>query len=311
MGWAIIVPLLAVAAARVVAWDSRSTLVALNALTPFLFLPAWPVAVVAGLSRRWPLLGAAVVVVVAHAAFVAPELAAREPVPAVPREVRHLRLFNANVLFLNPDVTGIAREIAAAAPDVVFLQESTPALAAVIEAAGALDELPHRVAVARTDPAAALLASRFPLLDHDVVEVGGGPVLIRATVDAGWGPIRLYAVHTPAPVGDGRRRWAEALRMVAYEVRQERLPVVVAGDFNATWSHRAFRELLDAGLTDGAAARGRPFQLTWPRDRHLLPPMVRIDHVLTGPGLAVTAIRTGRGEGSDHRPVVADIAPTR
>jgi endonuclease/exonuclease/phosphatase (EEP) superfamily protein YafD len=309
VGWAVVVPLLGVAAARVVAWDSHSTLVALNALTPFLFLPAWPVAVVAGLSRRWALLGIAVVVVIAHAAFVAPELAAREPLPAVPREVRHLRLFNANVLFVNPDVTGIAREIAAAAPDVVFLQEATPALAAAVEATGVLDELPHRVAVARTDPAAALLASRFPLLDHDIMKIGG-QVLIRATLDPGWGPLRLYAVHTPSPVGAGRRPWAEALRAVAREVRKERLPVVVAGDFNATWNHRAFRQLLDTGLTDGAAARGRPFQLTWPRDRRLLPPLVRIDHVLTGPGLAVTAIRTGRGEGSDHRPVVADIAPT-
>jgi endonuclease/exonuclease/phosphatase (EEP) superfamily protein YafD len=309
VGWAVVVPLLGVAAARVVAWDSHSTLVALNALTPFLFLPAWPVAVVAGLSRRWALLGGAVVVVIAHAAFVAPELAAREPLPAVPREVRHLRLFNANVLFVNPDVTGIAREIAAAAPDVVFLQEATPALAAAVEATGVLDELPHRVAVARTDPAAALLASRFPLLDHDIMKIGG-QVLIRATLDPGWGPLRLYAVHTPSPVGAGRRPWAEALRAVAREVRKERLPVVVAGDFNATWNHRAFRQLLDTGLTDGAAARGRPFQLTWPRDRRLLPPLVRIDHVLTGPGLAVTAIRTGRGEGSDHRPVVADIAPT-
>jgi endonuclease/exonuclease/phosphatase (EEP) superfamily protein YafD len=309
VGWAVVVPLLGVAAARVVAWDSHSTLVALNALTPFLFLPAWPVAVVAGLSRRWALLGIAVVVVIAHAAFMAPELAAREPLPAVPREVRHLRLFNANVLFVNPDVTGIAREIAAAAPDVVFLQEATPALAAAVEATGVLDELPHRVAVARTDPAAALLASRFPLLDHDIMKIGG-QVLIRATLDPGWGPLRLYAVHTPSPVGAGRRPWAEALRAVAREVRKERLPVVVAGDFNATWNHRAFRQLLDTGLTDGAAARGRPFQLTWPRDRRLLPPLVRIDHVLTGPGLAVTAIRTGRGEGSDHRPVVADIAPT-
>ena len=36
-----------------------------------------------------------------------------------------------------------------------------------------------------------------------------------------------------------------------------------------------------------------------------------IDHVLTSEGLTVTGLRTGRGAGSDHRPLVADVARTR
>jgi endonuclease/exonuclease/phosphatase (EEP) superfamily protein YafD len=82
----------------------------------------------------------------------------------------------------------------------------------------------------------------------------------------------------------------------------------VSGDFNATWGHRAFRRLLDAGLVDAVAARGRPYQMTWPRDRRFVPPLTRIDHVLTRGPLAVTSIRTGDGRGSDHRPLVADVA---
>jgi endonuclease/exonuclease/phosphatase (EEP) superfamily protein YafD len=35
---------------------------------------------------------------------------------------------------------------------------------------------------------------------------------------------------------------------------------------------------------------------------------VRIDHVLTGPGVAVTTIRTDVGPGSDHRDLMATIA---
>jgi len=38
VGWTVVAPLLAVSGARFVAWDSRSTLVGLNALTPLLFL---------------------------------------------------------------------------------------------------------------------------------------------------------------------------------------------------------------------------------------------------------------------------------
>jgi endonuclease/exonuclease/phosphatase (EEP) superfamily protein YafD len=299
-----------VAAARVVAWDANSPLVVLNALTPFLFLPAWPVAVAAGLARRWALCATAVAVVAAHVALLAPELAARTPVPAVTND-RAVRLFNANVYAGNDQAGGIAREILDSRPDVVFLQEATPAIVDTIDGAGALVELPHRIAVARTDPFAALMAARWPLLDHDVVEVGGRPVLLRATVETEAGPLRLYAVHVVAPLGRAREPSARELRRITELAREERLPILMAGDFNTTWGHRSFRRVLDAGFTDAAAAGGRPFQMTWPRDRRLLPPFTRIDHVLTTPGLAVIALHPGEGAGSDHKPLVADVARTR
>jgi endonuclease/exonuclease/phosphatase (EEP) superfamily protein YafD len=298
-----------VAVARVVAWDGRSLLVAVNALTPFLFLPAWPVAVGAGLGRRWPLFATAVVVALAHVAFVAPELAARSPLPAAAPGVRAIRLFNANVFFENDRPGGIAEELRSSRPDVVFLQESTPAIVAAIDATGALEELPYRIAAPNNDPSGGLLAARWPLLDPEVVELEGRPVLLRATVDTEGGPLRLYAVHTVAPFGGGRGPWMAQMRSITDAVRAERLPVLMAGDFNATWSHQGFGRLLDAGLTDAAAARGRPFQMTW-RQKGLLPPLTRIDHVLTTQGLAVVAIRTGEGRGSDHRPIVADIVRT-
>jgi len=48
--------------------------------------------------------------------------------------------------------------------------------------------------------------------------------------------------------------------------------------------------------------------MTGPGSIAILPPVTRLDHVLTRNGLDVTRIRTGRGRGSDHRPLVADIA---
>ena len=298
-----------VVVARVVAWDAHSVLVALNALTPFLFLPAWPVAVGAGLGRRWALCGTALAVAVTHVLFLAPELAARTPVPAAVPGVRAVRLFNANVYAWNDQPGGIAEEIRASRPDVVFLQESTPAIVEAIDATGALEELPHRLAVPRSDPFGGLVAARWPLLDEEVVEVDGRPVLLRATVETEGGPLRLYAVHVVAPFGGGREPWINEMRRITDAVRAEQLPVLMAGDFNATWGHRAMRRLLDAGLVDAAAARGRPFQMTW-RQGRLLPPLTRIDRVLTTDGLAVVAIRTGDGRGSDHRPIVADVVRT-
>jgi endonuclease/exonuclease/phosphatase (EEP) superfamily protein YafD len=309
LGWAIVVPLLLVAVARVVAWDARSVLIAVNALTPFVFLPAWPVAVGAGVARRWALVGAASVVALAQVALVVPELAARSAVPAAVPGVRAVRLFTANVYAWNDRPGGIAEEIRASRPDVVFLQESTPAIVDAMDASGALEDLPYRLAVSRNDPFGGLVAARWPLLDHEVVEIDGRPVLLRATVETEGGPLRLYAVHVVAPFGGGRGSWMNEVRAITDAVRTERLPILMAGDFNATWGNRAFRRLLDAGLTDAAAARGRPFQMTW-RQGGRVPPLTRIDHVLTTDGLAVVAIRTGEGRGSDHRPIVADIVRT-
>ena len=303
-----VVPLLAVAAARVAAWDARAVLVGLNAVTPVLFLPAWVVAAAAGVTRRWALLGGAGAVAVAHVAFLAPELAARVPLPDLPPDAFHLRLLSANVYAGNEDPARYVEEIRRSGADVVFLQEATPTFLAALDRSGAVGELPHRVVVTRTDPFAAAVVSRWPLLAQDVVEMDGRPILVRATVDIGGVPVRLYAVHVVAPFGGNRAAWIRELRAVAEAVRAEAGPVLVAGDFNATWGNREFRRLLDAGLTDGAAARGRPFQMTWPRDRRLVPPLARIDHVLTTAGLTVTAIWTGPGRGSDHRPLMAVVA---
>jgi endonuclease/exonuclease/phosphatase (EEP) superfamily protein YafD len=308
LGWLVLAPLGGVALARLVAWDARSVLIGLNAVTPVVFLPAWAVAVLAGAFRRWALLAGAGVLVVVHAALVLPELRAAEGIPQTAFAAPRIRLFDANVFVDNTDVAGYVDEIEGSRPDVVVLQEATPAFVAGLDAAGALDALPYRRVVTRTDPSAALVASRFPLTADDVVEVEGRPVLMRATMAVEGHPIRLFAVHAVAPVGGGRHEWTADLAAVGRAVAAEPGPVLVAGDFNATWGNRSFRRLLDRGLTDAAAARGDAWQMTWPRNRHLLPPVARIDHVLTRGPLVVTHIGTGTGHGSDHRPLVAEVA---
>jgi len=307
-GWLVLAPLSAVALARVVTWDSRSVLVGLNALTPMLFLPSWVVAIVAGVFRRWALLLAAALLVVAHLSFALPELLAAEDVPSSALTAPAFRIFSANVYAGNRDVAGYAEEIRRSRPDVVVLQEATPDFLAGLEATGVLVDLPHRLTVARFDPFAAAVASHWALNEDDVISVDGRPILLRVTVDFAGTPIRLFGVHAVAPVGGNRGEWVEDLETIGEAVAAERRPVLLAGDFNATWGHRSFRQLLDVGLTDAAAERGKAYQMTWPRGMGLVPPLTRIDHVLTTERLTVTHITTGRGRGSDHRPLIADVA---
>jgi endonuclease/exonuclease/phosphatase family metal-dependent hydrolase len=86
---------------------------------------------------------------------------------------------------------------------------------------------------------------------------------------------------------------------------------LVVGDFNATWNNRGFRAIISTGLTDAAAARGESLDMTWSQFTFPLPPLIRIDHVLTGPGVVVTSIHTEPGPGSDHRALLAQVAVMR
>jgi endonuclease/exonuclease/phosphatase (EEP) superfamily protein YafD len=119
----------------------------------------------------------------------------------------------------------------------------------------------------------------------------------------------LYAVHTISPTSSGyARRWRREIDALRAEVKRATLPVVMAGDFNATRDHRPFRRLLDAGVRDAHDVVGAGWTPTWKANSLLLPPVLRIDHVLASPAFAVTGYRAGADIGSDHRPVTVELA---
>ena len=81
IGWIVVAGLAVVAGMRIFAWDRYDLFAILNTVTVFLYLPAWIVAVVALVGRRYVLAGAALLIVVAQIVFMLPELTAAEPLP--------------------------------------------------------------------------------------------------------------------------------------------------------------------------------------------------------------------------------------
>ena len=134
------------------------------------------------------------------------------------------------------------------------------------------------------------------------------PYMVEATLWSPGGPVALRLVHTLAPFPAYWREWSAALAAVGRSVRASSdSRMLMVGDFNATWGNSGFVALLHDGLTDGAAARGKATDMTWPNGA-VVPLFVRIDHVLTGARLAVTEIAAKPGFGSDHRYLVAMVA---
>jgi endonuclease/exonuclease/phosphatase (EEP) superfamily protein YafD len=309
-GWLIVGGLAALVVARLVAWDRWQPLVVADALTNFVFFPAWVVVPAAFLSHRRALAVLAGVVVIAHVALVLPELTAERSLPAIAGQPG-LVIFDANVNQSNTNMRGYASIINNDKPDIVTLEEATPAHSAALAATGALHALPYQFEVPRDDSRGFLLASRYPLTDTRVVDLEGVPLAVRTDVTVDNRTIRLWVVHTVAPVGPSWREWSDQLSALAQMLKADRAPaLLVVGDFNATWGNRGFRRILSLGLTDAAAGRGHPLEMTWSETIPLLPPLVRIDHILTNRGIVISRIHDGPGPGSDHRSLLAQAVLT-
>jgi endonuclease/exonuclease/phosphatase (EEP) superfamily protein YafD len=312
VGWFIVAVLGLVALLRLVAWDSLEPLIVLDALTPIVYLPAWVVAIGALIVRRWWLAVAAVAIVVAQLAFVAPELLATAPVPAWARHAPVVRVFDANIdksLYVE---AGYVRAIEQDRPDLITLEEFTPPALQSMMASGVLASFPFRCMASAYGATGFLIASRLHLTGCRVRTVFWDgrwtPYMVEAILWSPGGPVALRLVHTLAPFPRYWREWSAALAAVGRSVRASGdSSMLMIGDFNATWGNSGFVALLHDGLTDGPAARGKATDMTWPNGADV-PPFVRIDHVLTGARLAVTEIAAEPGFGSDHRYLVATVA---
>ncbi len=310
IGWIVVVPLGILALLRIFAWDDERVLALLNTVSLIVYLPVWIVAIGAGIGRRYVLAGAALLVVAAQLFFVLPEFTAAQPAPGWAASAPHLRLLDANVYFLNDTaMSGYISQIKAYHPQLVTMEESTPLAVGHLKSSGALAGLPFHFEVSRYDSRAFFIASKYRLSGNRVVYFNGVPLIVETTIHLPSGTQSLWVIHASAPLRDSFVEWKSDLAFIATAVKArgpQRLLLV--GDFNSTWGNKGFRSILGEGMTDGAAARGRALDMTWSQIRHPLPPLVRIDHVLTGPGVAVTTIRTGAGTGSDHRDLMATVA---
>jgi endonuclease/exonuclease/phosphatase (EEP) superfamily protein YafD len=84
-------------------------------------------------------------------------------------------------------------------------------------------------------------------------------------------------------------------------------PLIVAGDLNAPESSPVIQALLDVGLRDAYSAAGNGYGYTHGHSLRLGFSFLRIDHILVSQGFGVADSFVGGKEGSEHRPVIADL----
>jgi endonuclease/exonuclease/phosphatase (EEP) superfamily protein YafD len=250
-------------------------------------------------TRRWHKLAAlTAVVALANAAVVLPLFVGPFSRPAE----RDLRVISFNVLSDNTHYEEVIAFIEAEQADVVILHETSRPWEQALAAAG----LDYQIVRGRNDNQIFGSMVLAPA-GSEVQSFGFGVTDPRAIEVALPSGVRLLGIHPLSPYSEART----TRRQIQYEfaalwAAATPAPKIITGDFNAgPWSY-PFRNLLArTGLLNSQAGYG--LELSYPAQASPLF-QVAIDHLLHSSDLAVVDRRLGPPLGSDHLPLIVDLA---
>ena len=292
---------------RLTGHDRAPSVAAVQSFTLYLLFPAWLALGFAIGARKRGLTAVSGFLVLTHVVLLYPEMHAGLDISREARDAPTIRVIDANLWQENVRVDEIIDEVRSSGADIVLLQEYGKANRRAFQESGVLDAYPFQLEFEQDSPFGALIASKLPFLESSLADIGGIE-MPHAVVDTAIGPVDVISVHANRPVTAAENRgWTAQHAELAHLVRTRTRPLVLGGDFNATTSHRPFRDLLHAGITDAHRALGQGLSNSWPNDRRY-PPLIRIDHLLTTREIVPLHIRNGTGAGSDHVPFIADLA---
>lgn len=122
----------------------------------------------------------------------------------------------------------------------------------------------------------------------------------------------MYALHPIPPFPEPSWKWAAELEHLQALLGDESEDILIGADFNSTFDHKRFRDLLagsgSAGspeLLDAAEQVGAGIVATYPAGRRI-PPVLAIDRILARGASPVSFARVDL-PGSDHYGVVGEV----
>ncbi|MFC7532913.1 endonuclease/exonuclease/phosphatase family protein [Actinoplanes sp. GCM10030250] len=209
-----------------------------------------------------------------------------------------------NVSDENPDPAGTVRTLTAANPDLIGLEEITPAAYPAYAAALAAG-YPHH-----TVQGTVALWSRHPLTEARALNIRPAAFGtdwnrgLRAVAHTPAGDVAVYVAHLPSvrlgPGGLDAVRRDESARLLGSALRSEPLKqTILLGDLNSTTDDRGLTP-----ITAQLRTAESTFEFSWPASF----PVARIDQILAR-SLTVTEVRTLPRTGSDHLPIAAHLTP--
>lgn len=176
-----------------------------------------------------------------------------------------------------------------------------------------------------------MLASRYPLRacrNGQIPYRGEEHSYIRCIASVAGTDIDLVTAHFVSPreglaatrhqgfdgLGEWRQNFTDRMtqaNLLAGDLARRVRPMIVAGDLNAVQGSPVLGALLATGLRDAFASAGLGYGFTYGHALRLGFSFLRIDHILVSSSLGVRDCFVGGREGSEHRPVIADLLLTR
>lgn len=249
----------------------------------------------------------------------------QKPVPSSPDV---LKVMTYNMLVFTPDVSKVADVIREESADIVFMQETSFAMAEYLQTE-MLDEYPYQIHDPSDVPIGNSVISKLPFESIDF-EMGdywvGKPILLAVNwngqtihaVNFHMQPTSLGLVAKPERINQVNEvRLQQARRMVGF-MRENPAPVVFGGDANEVFLNDPYLALVDEGLQDVWMQAGFGLGHTFPGNKspgtsrihfggfYVPEWLVRIDYIFASQDWEVLSAHIARTDGySDHRGVVA------
>ncbi len=300
----VLVGLLAVGALR---WVDTTAypLVVLQTAAPFVAVGLLLLAAVTALLRRWWVLVPIGVALAGAGLLVVPLFISH----ASPEATRDFTVMSSNLRLGRAQPTQLMDAVRFHAVDVLVLTEVTPEAIEGLDEEGADSYFPRRAG--GPQPGAftgTMVLSRYPLREVSA-DLGSSPNVqpeVVVTIDGV--DIPLQTAHPLAPIRGQVEQWRAGLATLqAWKERQGgSVPILLVGDFNASFGHPGFRAVAE-GLDDAQRTTGSGWVRTWPYAGNRLPPFVQLDHVLSR-GLVVIDSGQVAMNGTDHAAVWGSYA---
>lgn len=227
---------------------------------------------------------------------------AASPAPAGAGSVR---IVSSNVHTANAAHEKVLEMADRLSPDILLLLETNGRW---LDAMKPLEKtMPYRITHSSEDNFGMALYSKIMPDTAEIVAAGRlGLPLVTARFTVNGKSFAFYGAHPLPPISRlYKAHRDDYLEWVARAIASAKGRAILAGDLNATPWDPTFTDLLAAaGLSNASGGFG--VNATWPA----LPAPLRIpiDHVLHTKDISVSGIFVGPATGSDHLPIVADIA---
>ena len=174
----------------------------------------------------------------------------------------------------------------------------------------AMGGLPNRPGYDKGGARLAIWSRVEPAGAPEVLRPDFSPAQVRLPVFWQGRELAIYGLHLPVafPRWYFLRAYSGRADILDW-VRKEELPMIVAGDFNATPRSAFMQRFRDLGLASASKEINGHALLTWPSNKQPLKLFwFAIDHILSSSELAALDYRTGPETKSDHLPIIAEFA---